>query len=225
MQTVMAITNDICQKYLDNNMLYSLPSPGWPHHIVSVFAAKNKRRRMEDRHVVVHDLNTMFNIQEASPSSYYAIFDGHAGHDAAAYSAAHLHQFLAESKHFVANPEQALHDAFCKTDALFIDKCNVERFNSGTTAVCALLRPKENTLYIAWVGDSQALLVNQGRVLQCVNPHKPCRTVRFFCNLNTTYYLFIIVFRMNENESKNKVDTCAIGVPGESTVSWLCLEQ
>jgi protein phosphatase 1E len=63
MQTVMAITNDICQKYLDNNMLYSLPSPGWPHHIVSVFAAKNKRRRMEDRHVVVHDLNTMFNIQ------------------------------------------------------------------------------------------------------------------------------------------------------------------
>ena len=65
-------------------------------------------------------------FQEASPSSYYAIFDGHAGHDAAAYSSAHLHQFLAENKHFVANPEQALLDAFCKTDALFIDKCNVE---------------------------------------------------------------------------------------------------
>lgn len=65
-------------------------------------------------------------FQNASPSSYYAIFDGHAGHDAAAYSSAHLHQFLAESKHFVDNPEQALIDAFCKTDALFIDKCRVE---------------------------------------------------------------------------------------------------
>lgn len=49
--------------------------------------------------------------------------------------------------------------------------------SSGTTAVVALLRPKENTLYVAWVGDSQALLVNQGRVLQIVNPHKPSRQV------------------------------------------------
>lgn len=101
---------------------------------------------MEDRHVVIHDLNTMFNIQvrgavivvcenkiliwfllqEASPSSYYAIFDGHAGHDAAAYSAAHLHQYLAESKSFASNPQLALQDAFCKTDALFIEKCKVE---------------------------------------------------------------------------------------------------
>lgn len=52
-----------------------------------------------------------------------------------------------------------------------------QNLSSGTTAVVALLRPKEKTLYIAWVGDSQALLVNQGRVLQVVNPHKPSRQV------------------------------------------------
>lgn len=51
----------------------------------------------------------------------------------------------------------------------------MEHFQSGTTAVCALLRPKDKTLYIAWVGDSQALLVRQGRVYQCVHPHKPER--------------------------------------------------
>ncbi|KAK9707693.1 Protein phosphatase 2C [Popillia japonica] len=161
MQCVMAKTNEVCLRYLDNSMLCSLPSPGPPYNIVSVYALKNLRRKMEDRHVVIHDLNTMFNIQQASPSSYYAVFDGHAGHDAAAYSSAHLHQFLAESKYFINNPEQALIDAFCKTDALFIDKCRVEKLSSGTTAVCALLRPKEKTLYIAWAGDSQALLVNQ----------------------------------------------------------------
>lgn len=65
----------------------------------------------------------LFYLKEASPSSYYAIFDGHAGHYAAAYSAAHLHQFLAESEYFDSNPERALHDAFLKTDALFIEKC------------------------------------------------------------------------------------------------------
>ncbi|KAJ8940633.1 hypothetical protein NQ318_020690 [Aromia moschata] len=199
MQTVMAKTNEVCLRYLDNSMLCSLPSPGGPYFLTSIHAVKNGRRKMEDRHVVIHDLNTMFNVQEASPSSYYAVFDGHAGHDAAAYSSAHLHQFLAENKLFISNPEQALLDAFCKTDALFIDKCRVENIlpsrtgmakycrhagpdalagsnlSSGTTAVVALLRPKEKTLYIAWVGDSQALLVNQGRLLQVVNPHKPSR--------------------------------------------------
>ena len=44
--------------------------------------------------------------------------------------------------------------------------------------MCTLLRPKEKTLYVAWVGDSQALLVEKGKVLQCVYPHKPSREVR-----------------------------------------------
>ncbi|XP_030764187.1 SH3 domain-containing protein C23A1.17-like isoform X2 [Sitophilus oryzae] len=175
MQAVMAKTNEVCLRYTDNSMLCSLPGPTNTYFETSICAARNKRRTMEDRHVAIHDLNTMFNIQEASPSSYYAVFDGHAGHDAAAYSAAHLHQYLAENKHFISNPEQALIDAFCKTDALFLEKCRVESLSSGTTAVAALLRPKEKVLYIAWVGDSQAILVNQGRVMQCVNPHKPCR--------------------------------------------------
>lgn len=65
-------------------------------------------------------------FQGATPSSYYAIFDGHAGHDAAAYSSAHLHQFLVENKYFLSDPKQALKDAFCKTDALFLEKCEVE---------------------------------------------------------------------------------------------------
>ncbi|XP_076265409.1 uncharacterized protein LOC143199457 isoform X2 [Rhynchophorus ferrugineus] len=175
MQAVMAKANEVCLRYLDNSMLCSLPTPINNFCITTALAVRNKRKTMEDRHVVIHDLNTMFNVQEASPSSYYAVFDGHAGHDAAAYSSAHLHQYLAENKYFISKPEQALIDAFCKTDALFLEKCRAENFSSGTTAVVALLRPKEKSLYIAWVGDSQAIVVNQGKILQCVNPHKPCR--------------------------------------------------
>lgn len=65
-------------------------------------------------------------LQESSPSSYYAIFDGHAGSDAAAYSSAHLHQFVAESQFYPAEPERALKDAFLRTDEFFLEKCRIE---------------------------------------------------------------------------------------------------
>nr|CAI5826625.1 unnamed protein product [Callosobruchus analis] len=66
MQAVMAKTNEVCLRYLDNSMLCSLPSPADTHvfYPTSACAVKNSRRKMEDRHVVIHDLNTMFNIQD-----------------------------------------------------------------------------------------------------------------------------------------------------------------
>jgi len=54
------------------------------------------------------------------------VFDGHAGTDAAIYSVSHLHQFLAESSFYPANPERALKDAFSRTDALFLEKSDRE---------------------------------------------------------------------------------------------------
>lgn len=64
MQTVMNKLNEICLRYLDNSQLDKLPAPGetsLPE--VSVCASRNYRRRMEDRHVIIHDLNTMFSIE------------------------------------------------------------------------------------------------------------------------------------------------------------------
>lgn len=63
MQTVMAKTNEVCLRYLDNSVLYSLPMPETYFHVVSTYCIKNKRRKMEDRHVVIHNLNTTFNLQ------------------------------------------------------------------------------------------------------------------------------------------------------------------
>lgn len=60
MQTVMAKTNEVCMRYLDNSKLCTLPTPGPPYNEVSTCAIKNTRRRMEDRHVVIHDLNSLF---------------------------------------------------------------------------------------------------------------------------------------------------------------------
>jgi len=174
MKVVTGKVNEVCSRYRDNGKLATLPQPS-PGPPISSCAIKNTRRRMEDRHVIIEDFHTVFDIQDRSPTSYYAVFDGHAGTDAAIYSVSHLHQFLAESSFYPTDPERALKDAFSRTDTLFLEKSNRENLKSGTTAVCALLRPKEQMLYVAWLGDSQALLVRNGQAVHVVNPHKPDR--------------------------------------------------
>ena len=137
-----------------NNILGS-PSKTRPS---SVIATKNTRKRMEDRHVVLHDLkaylpsNLQDKIDSAEHVSYYAVFDGHAGTDAAAHAAAHLHELVIESSAYPSDPVQAFHEAFVKCDSEFVAKSK----KSGTTAICSLI--KGSTIFTAWLGDSQAVL-------------------------------------------------------------------
>ncbi|XP_014240084.1 mucin-17-like isoform X2 [Cimex lectularius] len=172
---------ELCKGYSDNAMLSMLPPPPLDRlydPILSVCAIKNGRRKMEDRHVLIQDLHALFNLKDCGSASYYAVFDGHNGTDAATYSCAHLHQFLVENENYPHYPEKALSQAFQQTDERFIDKSkkNMDHLESGTTAVCVLLRPYEKKLYTAWLGDSQAILVSRGGKLKClVNPHRPSR--------------------------------------------------
>ncbi len=46
----------------------------------------------------------------------------------------------------------------------------------GSTALTAVLR--DNSVYVTWLGDSQALLVRNGQPVEIMNPHKPDREVR-----------------------------------------------
>lgn len=62
MQAVTNEVNEICRRYLDNSRLALLPPPSSTPQ-VAVGAIRNARRKMEDRHVVLHDLHTIFNIQ------------------------------------------------------------------------------------------------------------------------------------------------------------------
>nr|XP_027220107.1 protein phosphatase 1E-like [Penaeus vannamei] len=141
------------------------------YHPISHFAIKNTRRKMEDRHVIIPDLNTLYGMEYQSPHAYYGVFDGHAGTDAAVYSAAHLHQYMIQNPQYETNPEAALKHAFHITDTNFIKKATKERLKGGTTAVVALVREKR--LVVAWLGDSQALLVRRRNPVRMVEPHKP----------------------------------------------------
>lgn len=59
---------------------------------------------------------------------------------------------------------------------------------SGTTALCVLLRPVEQKMYIGWVGDSKGILVSDGNLMQIVRPHKPDNEVTF-CSRNNQIYI------------------------------------
>lgn len=64
MQAVTSKVNEICFRYLDNSRLALLPPPpSTPLPLATCYAIKNLRRKMEDRSVVLHDLNTMFSIK------------------------------------------------------------------------------------------------------------------------------------------------------------------
>lgn len=46
----------------------------------------------------------------------------------------------------------------------------------GTTGVVTFIRG--NMLHVAWLGDSQVMLVRRGQAVELMKPHKPDREVR-----------------------------------------------
>lgn len=64
----------------------------------------------------------VFFLQNSPRCSYYALFDGHGGAEAAAYCVAHLQYNLGSSIHFPKSPAQAIKDAFHRTDLAIIEK-------------------------------------------------------------------------------------------------------
>ncbi|XP_012369459.1 protein phosphatase 1F [Octodon degus] len=139
--------------------------------VVSIHAIRNTRRKMEDRHVSLPAFNLLFGLSDPVDRAYFAVFDGHGGVDAARYAAVHLHVNAAHQPKLLNDPAEALKEAFRHTDEMFLLKAKRERLQSGTTGVCALIAGK--TLHIAWLGDSQVFLVQQGELVKLMNPHRP----------------------------------------------------
>lgn len=141
--------------------------------LVSIHAIRNTRRKMEDRHVFLPTFNQLFGFSDPVDRAYFAVFDGHGGVDAARYAAVHVHTNAAHQPELPTDPAGALKEAFRRTDEMFLWKAKRERLQSGTTGVCALIAG--TTLHVAWLGDSQVILVQQGQVVKLMEPHKPER--------------------------------------------------
>lgn len=144
------------------------------------------------------------------------------------------------------DPENAITDAFIRTDQAVISKyqtdvsgtCgrkkmffkmifHLQSLRSGTTALVVLHFPEDKMMHVAWAGDSQALIVKNGETVQVVNSHKANRKVGYirfqYCSIDLVITPFC---RASESESKRLAVRCFhcrefIG----SWVNWLLLEQ
>jgi len=107
------------------------------------------------------------NFQDNPNQDFFALFDGHGGREPATYCAQRLPVLVSEilTKH-PGDPGNALKEAF--------HRCNKEMeawaTMSGTTAVVALLI--DNQRYIANLGDSKAVICQQGSVSFSTKDHK-----------------------------------------------------
>lgn len=61
MQHVVSVIRDVCRKYSDGNVLTPVPVSDYIY--TSTFASKNGRKRMEDCHVIINDLQIIFDVK------------------------------------------------------------------------------------------------------------------------------------------------------------------
>lgn len=112
--------------------------------------------------------------------SYFAIFDGHAGHDCANFLQKNLLNYIITNKNFPINPKESLRGAIEKAEVEYKTRAwekTEDSFqikdDSGSCAVVALFI--ENQCFIANVGDSRAVLSLDGgkKIKQITKDHKP----------------------------------------------------
>lgn len=154
----------------------------------SVASMQGWRCEMEDTHAVrsgLHNTTVATTAAAATttpltPSdfadwSFFAVFDGHAGDQSAAYSSQHLLDAIIATEAF----QQRNTVEGIRTGFLGMDEALRERFatlhatmdNSGSTAIAAFVSPEH--VYLANCGDSRAVLCRNGAPAFSTQDHKP----------------------------------------------------
>ncbi|KAF5472141.1 hypothetical protein F2P56_008881, partial [Juglans regia] len=101
----------------------------------------------------------------------YAIFDGHSGRYVAKYLQSHLFDKILSEPNFWTNPKHSIKTAYEVTDDEILGRVGSR---GGSTAVTAILIDRE-TLIVANVGDSRAILCRNGVVKQITIDHEPTK--------------------------------------------------
>ncbi|CAO1628843.1 unnamed protein product [Parajaminaea phylloscopi] len=139
------------------------------------------RVSMEDAHATVLQLDDKTGDEK---TSFFAVYDGHGGAEAAKYAAKALHGVLAEQASYKDGQyKDALKQAFLKTDRDFF--ADNDGDPSGCTAVAALLvaappsseaakaKAGARQIIVANAGDSRSILGIKGEAKPLSFDHKP----------------------------------------------------
>ncbi|XP_061984951.1 probable protein phosphatase 2C 13 isoform X1 [Populus nigra] len=144
------------------------------------YADIGTRPSMDDEHVRIDDLSAHLGSYFKCPSSFYAVFDGHGGPDAAAYVKRNAVRLFFEDVHLPQTSDvddvflRALlnshREAFLQADSALADKSIVSS-SCGTTALTALVLGRH--LVVANAGDCRAVLCRKGVAVDVSQDHKP----------------------------------------------------
>ncbi|KAH7430032.1 hypothetical protein KP509_09G079600 [Ceratopteris richardii] len=129
---------------------------------------------MEDEHVLIDDLGEYLGPQTllTTPRSYYGVFDGHDGKNAAQFVKEKLLKYIVTDVAFPIAIEEAVQHAFLETDAAFAEACSANKsLSSGTTAITVLILGRE--IFVANAGDCRAVLCRKGKAIEMSRDHKP----------------------------------------------------
>lgn len=103
--------------------------------------------------------------QGMEPQSFFAVYDGHGGLEAAKFTQAQLHCNIVAQESFKDDVPKALVDGFLETDRQFLRKAARDALECGATACTALVRGRK--LHVAWLGDSQVRAKGKGGKTWC----------------------------------------------------------
>lgn len=119
-----------------------------------------------------------FSITIDPDFQLFCVFDGHGayGHEVSHYVKKTLPELLSNSPKLKIDPEGALRTVFLETNKRLSEECQLPHVSynccfSGTTATVALV--VNDTLYIAHVGDSRAVVSGKTKSLLETTDHKP----------------------------------------------------
>ncbi|PRP86221.1 protein phosphatase 2C [Planoprotostelium fungivorum] len=112
-------------------------------------------------------------IEEKSDYAYFGVYDGHGGNQAADFVAQKLHSFIVTNPKFTTDTESAIREGFRMAEIAFEEYSRENRIPGGvgTTACVGLIY--NQTLFVANVGDSAAIICTRGQPVQLTKPHTP----------------------------------------------------
>ena len=116
------------------------------------------------------------DVQVWPKSSYFAIYDGHGGHNCSDFLKDQLHLIIINQESFPKDPAQALTTGCLEAERIFMtnaDKKTPMHDRSGSCAIIVLIVEQE--CYVANVGDSRAIMsADKGKKLFLLSrDHRP----------------------------------------------------
>jgi len=127
---------------------------------------------MEDSHTHI------LSLPDDPGTSFFAVYDGHAGAKVAEYAGKHLHKLIIKRKEYAEGDiAAAIRNAFLELDEIMKTDESLRNESAGSTAVTVLI--KDNKLYCANIGDSRCIASIKGNVEPLSFDHKPLNPDEF----------------------------------------------